>query len=71
MSFNEHTGDKLQSKVPTDEYRDNWDRIFKPAKSLDAAYQRKAIDEGWTFEESALFEENKEYLKAKRASKSS
>lgn len=25
---NEHTGDKIKSKVPTKQYRDNWDVIF-------------------------------------------
>lgn len=28
MSINEHTGDKLKTKVPTDKYRDGWDAIF-------------------------------------------
>jgi hypothetical protein len=27
-STNDITGDKLQSKVPSDAYRDNYDRIF-------------------------------------------
>ena len=26
---NDITGDKLQSKVTTDTYRDNWDKIFR------------------------------------------
>jgi len=25
---NEHTGARLITKVPTDEYRDGWDRVF-------------------------------------------
>lgn len=28
MSINEHTGDKLKTKVPNDKYRDGWDAIF-------------------------------------------
>ncbi len=29
MSYNEHTKQKQQTKVPSKEYRDNWDSIFK------------------------------------------
>ena len=32
MSKNPHTGDKLQTKVPSDEYRDNYDKIFGKKK---------------------------------------
>jgi hypothetical protein len=28
-SHNDITGDKIQTKVTTEEYRDGWDRIFK------------------------------------------
>lgn len=62
MSVNEHTGDKMKSKVSTEEYRNNYDLIFKkPALSVDAAYQRKAIDDGFLFDVAYLFPENKEY----------
>lgn len=65
MSYNEHTKKKMQTGVPTENYLNNFDVIFKPARSLDAAYQRKAIDEGWEFTQEALFEENKEYYASK------
>ncbi len=32
MSTNPHTGQKQQTKVPTKEYRDNWDLIFGKKK---------------------------------------
>ena len=40
-----------------------YDEIFNssfdpPPSCLDAAYQRKAINEGWTFSKEALFPEN-------------
>jgi hypothetical protein len=28
MSQNEHTGKEQKTPVPTDKYRDGWDRIF-------------------------------------------
>lgn len=28
MSYNEHTGQKQSTKVPSQSYMDNWDRIF-------------------------------------------
>lgn len=28
MSHNEHTGKEQKTPVPTDKYRDGWDRIF-------------------------------------------
>ncbi len=71
MSYNEHTKQKQQTKVPSKEYRDNWDLIFRQPQSLDAAYQRSAIDAGFTINESALFPENVEYYKVIHARKSS
>lgn len=32
MSFNEHTGDKLQTKIPSDAYKIGWDQIFNKKK---------------------------------------
>ncbi len=29
LSYNEHTKQKQQTKIPSKEYRDNWDTIFK------------------------------------------
>jgi hypothetical protein len=31
-STNPHTGDKQQTKTPTDKYRDGWDAIFGKKK---------------------------------------
>lgn len=28
-SRNEHTGDELRSKIPSEKYKENYDRIFK------------------------------------------
>lgn len=28
MSTNEHTGQKQQTKVPSKEYQENWEKIF-------------------------------------------
>jgi hypothetical protein len=35
VQVNEHTGEKLKTKPTSDQYRDNWDKIFsgkKPTK---------------------------------------
>lgn len=29
---NEHTGDIMRTKVPTQKYKDNWDKIFNKEK---------------------------------------
>jgi len=29
VAKNEHTGDKIQSKIPSKEYGDNYDKIFR------------------------------------------
>jgi hypothetical protein len=31
------TGDKIQTKPPTDAYLNNWDKIFKANKSVDSS----------------------------------
>ncbi len=42
MSYNEHTKKKMQTGVPTDEYRDNYDAIFgKKPKTTGEDHQRK------------------------------
>lgn len=58
MGTNDITGDRLVSKIPTDEYRDNWEIIFKkPASCLDSAYEREAMKKGLVKE--PVFDENK------------
>jgi hypothetical protein len=37
MSYNEHTKQKQQTKVPTDDYRKNWDNIFKKEEKKNAS----------------------------------
>jgi hypothetical protein len=34
MSYNEHTKKKMQTGIPNNNYRDNWDLIFNKAKVL-------------------------------------
>jgi hypothetical protein len=36
VTKNDVTGDKLQSKTNTQQYRDNWDLIFKKNKDVKA-----------------------------------
>lgn len=31
MSYNEHTKKKMQTGIPSEDYRDNWDRVFGTA----------------------------------------
>lgn len=42
--------DEVYSRVP-----------YPPPSCLDSAYQRQAINQGWPFDEAALWPENKEY----------
>jgi hypothetical protein len=73
MSRNDITGDEIKSKILSKQGEENWDRIFgkkekEPSspQSLEAAYQRIEIDDGYTFSEEGLFEENKQYYKEMR-----
>ena len=45
--------DEVYSRVP-----------YPPPSCLDSAYQRRAIDQGWLFDEAALWPENVEYYKS-------
>lgn len=55
---NDITGDFLISKVNTKEFEDNFDLIFrKKPQSLDAAYERRAMEEGLVKE--PVFDENR------------
>ena len=36
---NDVTGDKIQSRVSSDEYRDNWEKIFGKSSSDEAGVQ--------------------------------
>lgn len=64
---NEVTGDAILSRPNTKAFEDNFDKIFrKPidqqepkCQSLDAAYERKAMQEGLVTE--PVFDENKEW----------
>lgn len=35
VSKNEHTGEKQQTKVPSQQYKDNYDLIFRKSKTYD------------------------------------
>ena len=37
---NDVTGDKLQTKIPSQEYKDNYDDIFRKPKSVESDEQR-------------------------------
>lgn len=65
---NEVTGDAILSRPNTKAFEDNFDRIFRKknieqeepkCQSLDAAYERKAMQEGLVTE--PVFDENKEW----------
>ena len=64
---NDITGDAIFSRANTKEFEDNFDAIFrKPVEqdepkcqSLDAAYERRAMQEGLVTE--PVFDENKEW----------
>ena len=63
-TINDITGDPLISKTNTKAYEDNYDRIFggkkkpKAPQSLDAAYERRAMEEGLV--KNPVFPENKD-----------
>lgn len=40
MSVNEHTGQQQKTKVPSEEYRNNYDLIFKKKKNEDSSSVR-------------------------------
>lgn len=65
---NDVTGDAIFSRANTKAFEDNFDKIFRKkgidqehpkCKSLDAAYERKAMQEGLVTQ--PVFEENKEW----------
>lgn len=54
MSTNPHTGDKMQTGVPSDAYRDNYDKIFgKKATPCDHKYHFVCFTSGGRMEECA------------------
>lgn len=74
VTSNDITGDFIKSKPNTKAFDDNFDRIFRnknlnqslqadqqepKCKSLDAAYERKAMQEGLVTD--PVFDENKEW----------
>lgn len=47
---NEHTGDSLITKAPTDAYRNGWDNIFKPKKEEPHVPETKKLVHDTCFE---------------------
>lgn len=43
MSRNEHTGDKQQTKTPTEQFRNNYDLIFKKNKDKPCQDDAKVV----------------------------
>lgn len=46
LSTNPHTGDKMQSKIPSDKYRENYDKVFRSKScKLCGATEKKGCED--------------------------